>query len=293
MKKKLLMILAAILLLNVFGNTIYAEDDTNENTYTVTISAGLHGMLEDEKGNPVKQITVQIGADEEWMWNPNDYEIKDENIDENYYFKGYHVAGIEGALAGAQTVTHDIVFVASYGIEHNMVKYYVNYVDENGKGIGPVRKAYQGNVGDKPVIAYVHIKGYAPLVENYTVTLKEDEVTELTFVYRRVKSNSGTIIIEEEGGGSGNGSIGTDQETSPAETIEPQETEAPVEMVDMDETETPAAEPNETQNSEESRNEEKKNGSFLQKYALPLIGGSLFLLLLLLLLLRRRRKENE
>ena len=37
MKKKLLMILAAILLLNVFGNTIYAEDDTNENTYTVTI----------------------------------------------------------------------------------------------------------------------------------------------------------------------------------------------------------------------------------------------------------------
>ncbi|MBO4918870.1 MAG: LPXTG cell wall anchor domain-containing protein [Erysipelotrichaceae bacterium] len=293
MKKRILMILAAILLLNVFGNTIYAEEKEEKKTYTVTVSAGLHGMLEDENGNPIKQITVQIGADEEWMWNPNDYEIKDENIDENYYFMGYHIAGIEGALAGAQTITHDIVFVASYGIENNMVEYYVNYVDEDGKGIGPVRKTYQGNVGDKPVIAYIHIDGYAPLVENYTVTLKEDEVTELTFVYRKVKSNSGTIIIEEEAEGTGNGSVGTNQQSSSTETIEPEETEAPIELVDVDETNVPAAEPGEAQNSNESKNEDKKNGSFLQNYALPVIGGSLFLLLLLLLLLRRRRKEDE
>ena len=288
MKKKVLMILAAILLLNAFGSKVYADE---KKTYTVTVSAGLHGMLVDEKGNKTKQITVEIGADEGWMWNPNDYEIKEENIDENYYFMGYHIAGIEGVV-GAQTITHDIVFVASYGVENNLVKYYVNYVDEDGKGIGPVRKVYKGNVGDKPVIAYIHINGYAPLVENYTVTLKEDETIELTFIYRRVKSNAGTIIIEEEYEGGGNGSVGN-QQASSTETTEPEATEAPIELVDVDETNVPEAESGEAQNSNESKNEDKKDGSFLQNYALPIVGGSLFLLLLLLLLLRRRHKEDE
>ena len=288
MKKKILTILMAILLLNVFSSPVYAEE--GDDTYTVTVSAGLHGMLVDEKGNLTKKIEVKIGADQDWMWNPNDYLIEEENIDENYYFKGYHIAGIEGALAGAQTITHDIVFVASYGIKNNLVEYYVNYVDETGNPIGPKRNTYKGNVGDKPVIAFIHINGYTPLVENYTVTLEEDEITELTFIYRRVRTE--TIYVEDESAGiiSDNNTAGPQNTPAREETSE--ETEAPVEIVDIDESKTPEAEPEETQNEAVEEKEEKAEASFFRKYALPLAGGTLFLLLLLFLLLRRR-KEDE
>jgi len=289
--KKILTILAVILLLNVFGSSVFAEDDKEKDTYTVTVSAGLHGMLEDENGNKVQQINVQIKAGGEW--NPNDYVIKQEDIDELYYFKGYHIAGIEGSLAGAQDITHDIVFVASYGIENNLVEYYVNYVDENGNGIGPVRNTYVGNVGDKPVVAFVHINGYAPKVRNYTGTLTEDEVLEFTFEYRENRIDTIEYIEDEIEGSVYNGTV-PGQENVPGE--EPgSETQEPIDIIDIDEDNTPAAEPDNIPDGDnEGQTETNSFLSFLRKYGLLLGGGLLVLFLLLsLFLLLRRRKEDE
>ena len=293
--KKILTILAVILLLNVFGSSVYAEDDKEKekDTYTVTVSAGLHGMLEDEKGNKVKQIEVQISAGGEW--NPNDYVIKQEDIDELYYFKGYHVAGIEGSLAGAQDITHDIVFVASYGIENNLVEYYVNYVDENGNGIGPIRNTYVGNVGDKPVVAFVHINGYAPKVRNYTGTLTEDEVLEFTFEYRENRIDTVTIVEDEVEGSTYNGGAG--QQTVPGEESSSNtEENTPIDIIDIDEGTTPTTEPdNIPDGGNEGQTETSSFLSFLQKYGLLLGGGLLvlFLLLFLFLMMRRRREDEE
>ena len=251
-------------------------------------------MLEDEKGNKVKQIDVQIGADDGWLWNPNDYVIKQDNIDELYYFKGYHVAGIEGSLAGAQIITHDIVFVASYGIENNLVEYYVNYVDENGNGIGPVRNTYVGNVGDKPVVAFVHINGYAPKVRNYTGTLTEDEVLEFTFEYRENRIDTVTVIEDEvegsvyNGGGEGQQTVSGEEQGS--------ETPEPIDIIDIDEGNTPTAEPDNTPDGgNEGQTETNSFISFLQNYGLLLGGGLLvlFLLLFLFLMMRRRREDEE
>ena len=290
--KKILTILAVILLLNVFGSSVCAEDDKEEKkgTYTVTVSAGLHGMLEDEKGNKVKQIEVQIEAGGEW--NPSNYVIKPENIDELYYFKGYHVAGIE-TLVGAQDITHDIVFVASYGIENNLVEYYVNYVDENGNGIGPIRNTYVGNVGDKPVIAFVHINGYAPKVRNYTGTLKEDEVLEFTFEYRENRIDTVTIVEDEIEGSTYNGGAG--QGTVPGEEQGSNtEENTLVDIIDIDEGTTPTTEPdNIPDGGNEGQTETNSFLAFLQKYGLLMVGGLLLLFLLLLFLLLRRRKEDE
>ena len=40
-----------------------------------------------------------------------------------------------------------------------MTSYTVNYVDENGNELAPSR-TYYGNVGDRPVVAYLYMDGY-------------------------------------------------------------------------------------------------------------------------------------
>ncbi len=216
-----------------------------------------------------------------------------ENIDENYYFKGYHVSGIEGSLAGAQTIDQDIVFVASYGVKNDLVEYYVNYVDESGAGIGPVRNTYKGNVGDNLVVAFIYIDGYRPLVKNYSITIKEGEPNELTFEYRRNRVE--TITVEDVIEGTGGGTVTPGPGTAPAEETVPEEAEAPIEIIDIDEPETPQAEPADDHNDSENKGDEETEFSFLQKYGLLLAGGfiSLLLFLLLFLLFRRRHSDEE
>ena len=193
--RKQILLLITLLLLNVFCHSVSAEDTY----YTVTVSSGLHGTFED--GSTKKEVQIKAGSE----WNPGNFVIPDENIDDTYYFRGYHVSGVEGTLTGAQIIEQDMVFVASYGIENDLVEYYVNYVDEYGSELLP-RATYRGNAGDKPVIAYVYIPGYAPETRNFTGTLSKDEITEFTFVYRRVESPE--AIIEEVGGTTTTGGTG-------------------------------------------------------------------------------------
>ena len=284
--RRFILPLVAVLLLNVFALSVSAEDTY----YTVTVSSGLHGTFED--GTTKKEVQIKAGTD----WNPGNFVIADEDIDDTYYFRGYHVAGIEGTLAGAQTIDQDMVFVATYGIENDLVEYYVNYVDEYGNELLP-RATFHGNVGDKPVVAYVYIENFAPNTRNFTGTLSKDTVTEFTFEYHRVAS-PGTIIEYEEGpgttgggtgGGAGGGEEGGNSEVTPGGEVTP---DIPVDIIDIDDPDTPTTQPDDnTDNGETDHN--NQGGTSIWLYAGLIATGGLLLLLLLLLLLRRRKGNDE
>lgn len=145
--------------------------------YRVTMSAGLHGKI--------VAGSTDAEFDYKQMWNPNDYQV--EVTDPRYYFKGWHVSGIEG-IAQAKTITEDTVFVATYGIKGNTVQYTVRYLDENNK---PLKedKVYYGNIGDKPVASYVYINDYQPQAYNITTTLSSNAADNvLVFKYKKTDS---------------------------------------------------------------------------------------------------------
>ena len=92
-------------------------------------------------------------------------------------------------------------FVVAYGIEGHQVSYTVKYVDESGKSLIP-DNVFRGNVGDKPVVAYKFIDGYAPKALGLTKTLSDNAAENVfTFVYVKASSNSyKEVIVEGEGG---------------------------------------------------------------------------------------------
>ena len=212
--------------------------------YKVSVSAGLHGTVSygDQKDKDVVNVYYEEGAE----WNPADYTITVD--DDRYYFKGFHVSGIEGVQEGAQKVKEDIVFVATYGIKGDLVEYYVTYVDTEGNTLHP-KSTLHGNVGDKPVIAYQHIDGYVPQTANFTGTLSKDKTIEFEFVYTKVTTN--TTIIEEEGetiytgGGGGTTPVTPGGQEEPVPAPEPEQPTPPEEIIDIDEPDTPQADPNE------------------------------------------------
>ena len=64
-----------------------------------------------------------------------------------------------------------------------MTSYTVNYVDENGNELAPSR-TYYGNVGDKPVVAYLYMDGYMPQALTLTQTLSANQADNVfTFEY--------------------------------------------------------------------------------------------------------------
>ena len=104
--------------------------------YRVTIEAGLHGTVNGGSTYEAEQF------DYNQQWNPNNYQDMIAVSDPKYYFKGFHISGIEGVV-GTQYITKDTVFVATYGIKGQTVAYTVEYVDNNG-----VTPTY---VGDLPL----------------------------------------------------------------------------------------------------------------------------------------------
>lgn len=120
-----------------------------------------------------------------------------------YYVKGIRLSGRDNNTVdtSAFRVDCDRDYVVAYGIRGDMVSYAVNYQDEAGNALAPGRR-YYGNVGDKPVVAFLYVEGYEPMAYNLTKTLVSNEAENVfTFVYTRVASSSG-------GGASGGGTGG-------------------------------------------------------------------------------------
>ncbi len=165
--------------------------------YRVTIDPGLHGTY-----SGTAEMEIPYGS----TWNPADYEGNITVTDPDYYFKGFHISGIEGVV-GTTDIKEDTVFVASYGMKGKTVAYTVNYVDTNGKTLR-ASATYQGNVGDKPVVAFRYIDGYLPQAYNLEKTLSIDPAENVfNFKYKKVKpkvdgtsGNGGVTYIVEDGG---------------------------------------------------------------------------------------------
>lgn len=175
---------------------------------------------------------------------------------DKYYVKGVRKSGRDNnELVNANSILVDCdqEIVVAYGIQGDMVDYTVRYVDFDGKSLAPSR-TYYGNVGDRPVVAYLYIDGYIPQAYNMIKTLQKDSANNIfTFVYKKV-----TTPVNNPGGGTAgqptqpteaSQPTGTTETTAPTEetTVPTEETTAPTEetTVPTEETTVPT-EPTET-----------------------------------------------
>lgn len=194
-------ILAAFSLMSMAGGSAcaYAEDK-EEYTYTVSIYSGKEGYFGTE-GTTVKKFTGLKYGDT-FTVDASELDLKVRKPD-RYYVRGLRLSGhdndeISGAYYQTYTfeVKEDLAFSAAYGIKGGMVRYTVDYVDNNGKTLRS-SDTYYGMPGDKPVVAFRHIKNYVPYAHNAMKTLMENE-EDNHFVFR-YRSN----VIKKKGASAG------------------------------------------------------------------------------------------
>lgn len=208
-------ILSAILLSRPY--TAAAE----EYTYTVTFYPGNHGSFENagqvsvdnHRSGSVYRIACESDAVTVSGLRAGDVVSFDAAMEgavnlggeSKYYVKGIRMSGRDNSTVdtSAFRVEGDRDYVVAYGIRGDMTSYVVNYQDTEGNTLSPGRTGY-GNVGDKPVIAFLYIEGYQPQAYNLTKTLSANAAENVfTFTYSRIVE-SGT-----NGENPGQGDAGT------------------------------------------------------------------------------------
>lgn len=154
-------------------------------SYTVRIFPGDKGTI-DGKKDPIVTV-VEPGY--EWSGSDFDYGQRAASDTDKYYVRGIREAGRDNNTTNnlinpSFTVDRDIDLVVAYGVKGSDVTYKINYLEygTNKKLIDP--RTYHGNIGDKPVVAYLYIDGYVPQYKNVTGTLDADSAkNEWTFYY--------------------------------------------------------------------------------------------------------------
>lgn len=175
--------------------------------YTVRIYAGAQGTI--SGGEHVSYRGLNYG--DRVNFNLRDVQLKDNS---KYYVKGIRIAGRDNNTIYASPsflVETDADYVIAYGLLTDAVAYTVEYVDAAGNELAP-SEIYYGNVGDKPVVAFLYIEGYKPNAYNITRTLQADASKNIfRFVYSRVDvpdepgANAGTGNTDDDPGGTGTG----------------------------------------------------------------------------------------
>lgn len=181
--KRAAAIMLSICLCLVFVAPMTARAEADEYTYTVRFFAGSRGTL---KG---KEMVVHknLHYGDRVTFNQRDVEL----TSGKYYVRGIRESGKDNSTADTQAqpsflVTGDQDYVVTYGILGDQVMYTVNYVDEAGNPVADP-EVYYGNVGDRPVVAYLYVDGYLPQAFSVTGTLTADASKNVfTFVYRRM-----------------------------------------------------------------------------------------------------------
>ena len=175
------------------GNVCAAE----EYTYTVTFYAGNHGTFENDSD---KTVVTGLRYGDTVTFDQGKVNLA---ANSKYYIQGARLSGRDNddAVGAVFTVNGDADYVVAYGIKGNQVSYTVKYVDEKGKSLIP-DDVFYGNVGDKPVVAYKYIDGYAPKALGLTKTLSENAAENVfTFVYVKAPSNTyKEVYVTGEGG---------------------------------------------------------------------------------------------
>ena len=246
-------------------------------TYTVRIYGGQQGIIVDA-GSTGGQIKDNGDVLEITGLSCNDRLVLDYHKlakvtgDSKYYVKGIRLSGrgteeIQGVGEANPSfpVTRDQDYVIAYGVLTNPVEYTVNYRNAAGQDLAP-SETYYGNVGDRPVVAYLYIEGYQPQAYNLSRTLSEDPAENVfTFVYSPLPDNTvntGTTstVTNQPGGGtsstagdtnstassasSSSAAESSDASSQPEENVPDNEVPAaapPVESWNLDEGEVPLA----------------------------------------------------
>lgn len=196
------------LVLGLFPVNTLAE----EYTYQVTFYSGNQGTFNGTEGLSVdnhssgSQYAVEENGDELTVSGLKQGDIVSFDVqagavqmadDSKYYLRGIRQSGRDNdtVQTSAFRVDGDAEYVLAYGIRGNQTGYTVNYQDAQGNELAPSR-TYYGNVGDKPVVAYLYIEDYNPQTLALTRTLSENEAENVfTFVYTPVP----TEVITEPG----------------------------------------------------------------------------------------------
>lgn len=192
-------------------------------TYQITIYAGNQGKFSDTgeiqvvdaEERLVADAQIEVGSDRssirvkglEAGYRVTFVNAADDGVDLGsnslYYVKGIRKSGYDNSTVDViEPVTQDQDYVVAYGIRGDMVSYRIRYEDTSGRTLAPERTFY-GNVGDRPVAAYLYLDGYEPQAYNLTKALVKNEAENIfTFVYTRVPAGGGgtTAIVEGTGG---------------------------------------------------------------------------------------------
>ena len=196
LKKFLTAMLSASMVLSFSAVPAWAEENYD---YTVTFYAGNQGVFSGTQGLQINSKgDVSISSQEDRIsisgltWGDVvSFDINQGavslNEESKYYVQGLRMSGRdndEQLEEPAFWVTGDEDYVVAYGIRGDMTSYTVNYVDENGNELAPSR-TYYGNVGDRPVVAYLYMEGYNPEALTLTRTLSANQADNVfTFEYR-------------------------------------------------------------------------------------------------------------
>ncbi len=299
-KKMIAFIMTAATLFSLsIANVSAAEIKTIQRseayTYKLSFYAGEHGKF--KSGNPDVLYVDNLDGSSAYTINPSN--VVDllpttskmvngvEIAGREYYIRGLKVSGRDNdyttenifanlTIDGTElTKSGDMEYVVAYGIKGEQIEYTVNYVDGSGKQLHASEKFF-ANIGDKPIVMYRYISGYAPRVKAFTQTLSlnaDGTAPEyiFTFVYDRVPTRTTEEVITEEtvynteivnlgvivqgasnvtGGGAGGAGGGANEGAegeggAGTETAEGGETGVPgldqLEIVDLDDEEVPLA----------------------------------------------------
>lgn len=266
-EKLLCLVLALALVLPVGAVSARAVDIDEEVTYTITFAAGKQGSFTgtgvtiypsrgdavitpvyDGSGNIALIRVSNLKYGQRVAYDAAYSGMMDLNEPDKYYVKGVRKSGRDNKeLVNANSIPVDCdeEIVVAYGIRGNMVAYTVRYLDLDGQPLADSR-TYYGNVGDRPVVAYLYIDGYRPQAYNLIKTLQEDSAQNIfTFVYKEIET---TTTGGGQGGPAGQPtqpSVPTEPTTTEPTATEPAETTAPTEETTAPTETTVATEPTE------------------------------------------------
>ena len=226
-----------------------------------------------------------------------------------YYVKGVRRGGRDNNTveSPAFTVKGDADYVVAYGIQGDQTAYVVRFVNQSGQQIAPSR-TYYGNVGDKPVVAFLYVDGYQPQAYNLTKTLSANEAENIfTFVYSPIPTGSGSgsggaVQAPTAGEDETDESSETTAPTGESETTETVEDETqPEESTDESQPESqPESEPDDIIDLDDPQvplvdDPTKIDGDAWLYYTAAAIAVFALIALVLLFwwLLHRRKKDDE
>ncbi|MBP3897794.1 MAG: hypothetical protein J6D57_08225 [Mogibacterium sp.] len=143
-------------------------------TYKMRVSGGNNGVLVKNDGTESAGIEYTVKAGEGQFPQVSTSDVKVTN--NKYVVVGFKEAGRDTLMQTVPAVSStmsDRLYVAVYGVQSNLVKYTVQYLDGDGASLMD-DAVYYGPAGSEVMVSFKYIEGYAPTAYNLTKTLAAD-----------------------------------------------------------------------------------------------------------------------